>query len=72
MKSIDLATSSVSISARTSGVKGFTVRSGPPAVALTICGPFANSSAGGAGIEWVSSIVLTYVAESQEMSGGMP
>ena len=33
-----------SISARTSGVNGLTVRSGPPATASKICGPFARSA----------------------------
>jgi len=59
MKSMDLATSSLSISARTSRVYGLTVRNGPPATASTICGPFASSSSGGALMECVIVIVST-------------
>ena len=44
--------------ARTSGVNGFTVRNGPPAVASTICGPRAEARRA-ARMECVSSIVST-------------
>lgn len=59
MKSMDFATSSVSISARTSLVYGLTVRNGPPATASTICGPFAISTSAGTFIECVIAIVST-------------
>jgi hypothetical protein len=57
--SSDLSTNSLSMLARTSAVNGLTVRSGPPAVASTICGPRARSTPGGAGTDFVSSIVST-------------
>ena len=47
MKSIDLSLSSLSISARTSGVNGLTARSGPPAFCCMICGPFSSRTLSG-------------------------
>ena len=58
--------------ARTSGVYGFAVRSGPPATASTICGPCATIASRGSVVECVRIIVPTYVAASHEMPGGMP
>ena len=69
MKSIDFATSSLSISALTSGVYGLTLCSSPPAVASTMCGPRASNTSRGAAMECVSSILSTYVAESHVMIG---
>ena len=48
MKAMDRSVKSLSISARTSGVNGFTRCSGPPAFCCMIHGPFSTRTLSGA------------------------
>src|SRR5271169_3058245 len=72
MNAIERSVRSLSISARTSAVNGFTRSSGPPAFCCMIQGPFSIRALSGTLRECVCVISAVVTASFHEVFGGMP